>query len=300
MHRKLDFEDQQVKIITKLILSLIKTGQMKRLIIFLALVLFAASGCQEKKPADFTRLGIYTPYQGYMEKLNGKVESVTENGYWAIPEADTYVKGARITKKELDSIGYTYDYKAVFDIDGDLVSSITLDENDKVIDTWRLSKVNNLLARSEYISDDTVRYKQVITCDEEGKPFLYEGYNAIADTLTQKIEVTGSYVNDTLKVQYFSHKGEVGSKYLFIFNDLGLLTRLEYYRKDGTPGSTTSYVYNDKGFQSDYTATDNEKKVTGKTSTGYEYDEKGNWTKGTIKDEKGFTIICERVYTYFE
>jgi len=273
---------------------------MKKLIFLLALIVFAVASCKEKKPADYTRLGIYTPYQGYMEKLNGKVESVTEKGYWAIPEGETYVKGARITKKELDSIGYTYDYKAVFDADGDLVSSTTYDENDKVIDIWRLYKVNGLLARTENISGDTVRFKQVITCDEKGNPLLFEGYNALADTLTQKIEMEGSYINDTLKVQFYNHKGEAGSKYLFMFNEPGLLTHLEYYSKDGTLGSSSSFVYNDKGFQSEATFLDKDKNVAGKTYSTYEYDEMGNWIKNTCKDDKGFTVIAERVYTYFE
>ena len=273
---------------------------MKRLIILLALFLFAATGCQEKKPADFTRLGFYTQYQTYMEKLNGKVESVTEKGYWAIPEGDTYVKGARITKKELDSLGFTYDYKAVFDADGDLVSSTTFDENDKVIDIWRLSKINNVIARSEYASDDTVRYKQVITCDEEGNPVLYEGYNALADTLTQKIEVEGSFFNDTMTVKYFNYKGDPGTKILIMFNNLGLLTNVEYYGKDGTPGSSYSFVYNDKGFQSEATFLDKDKIVAGKTYSTYEYDTKGNWVKIIFKDDKGINVISERVYTYFE
>ncbi|MDX9772590.1 MAG: hypothetical protein RBT02_04105 [Bacteroidales bacterium] len=273
---------------------------MKRLIILLALVLFAAAGCKEKKPADYTRLGFFTQYQTYMEKLNGKIESVTEKGYWAIPEGDTYIKGAMITKKELDSIGYTYDFKAIFDADGDLVSSTTYDENDKVIDTWHLAKVNGLLARSEYISADTVRYKQVITCDEEGNPVLYEGYNALADTLTQKIEVGGSFFNDTITVQYFNYKGDPGTKILMMFNSLGLLTQVEYYGKDGTPGYSYNYVYNDKGFQSEFTGFDKDKVLATKTSTTYEYDEKGNWIKGIVKDQRDFTIICERVYNYFE
>ena len=268
---------------------------MKRLIILLALVLFAAAGCKEKKPADYTRLGFYTQYQTYMEKLNGKVESVTEKGYWGIPEGDTYVKGAGVTKKELDSLGYTYDYKAIFDADGDLVSSTTYDENGDVIDTWRLFKDNGLLARSEYTSDDTVRYKQVITCDAEGNPVLYEGYNALADTLTQKIKVEGSFLNDTMTVEYFNYKGDPGTKILLMFNDQGLLTRVEYYGKDGTPGSSYDLAYNDKGFNSEFTGYDKDKVLKTKTSSTYEYDEKGNWIKGIFKDDKGFTIICERV-----
>jgi len=273
---------------------------MKRLIILLALVLFAAAGCKEKKPADYTRLGFYTQYQTYMEKLNGKVESVTEKGYWALPEGDTFVKGARITKKELDSIGYTYDYKAVFDADGDLVSSTTYDENDKVIDSWSFSKANNLLARAEYTVDDTVRFYTRISCDEEGNPYLYEAYNALTDTLLRKDEMRGFETNDTTIWQYYDSKGEPGSKYLLIFNDLGLMTNYEVHRKDGTPGSSYSFVYNDKGFQSELTFYDKDKIVTGKSSSTYEYDEKGNWVRNIIKDDKGFTVICERVYTYFE
>jgi len=273
---------------------------MKRLITLLALVLFAAAGYQEKKPADHTRLGIYTPYQTYMEKLNGKVETVTEKGYWAMPEGDTYAKGARVTKKELDSIRYTYDFKAVFDADGDLVSSTTYDENDKVIDIWRLSKANNLLAKSEYISADTVRYKQVITCDEKGNPVLYEGYNALADTLIQKIEVEGSFFNDTMTVKYFNQKGDPGTKILMMFNNLGLLTHVEYYGTDGTAGSSYDYFYKDKGFETEFIGFDKYKKLTAKTSTTYEYDETGNWVRGITKDQKGFTFISERVYTYFK
>ena len=273
---------------------------MKKVILFAALVLLASAACKEKKPADFTRLGIYTPYQNYMEKMNGKVESVTENGYWAIPEGDSYIKGARITKKELDSLGYTYENKAVFDIDGDLVSCTTFDENDKVIDIWRLFKTNGLLAKSEYVYDDTVRFRQVITCDEEGNPVLYEGYNMPADTLSQKIEFEGSYLNDTLTIRFYNHIGEAGSKYLFMFNDQGLLTLLDYYRKDGTFGSSQALIYNDKGFESEYTSFDKDKNVSGRTYTTYGYDQMGNWIKATTRDERGFAIISERVYTYFE
>jgi len=273
---------------------------MKKLIFFVVLILLAAAACKEKKPAEFTRLGFYTPYQGYMEKLNGRVESVTEKAYWAMPEGDTYVKGTKITRKEFDSIGYTYDFKAVFDADGDLVSSTTFDENDRVIDSWRLYKANNLYTGSEYTMDDTLRFRQVITCDDEGNPVLYEGYNEPVDTLAQKIEIKGSFINDTLTVQYYNYKGEAGSEYLFIFNDQGLLTLLDYYRKDGTHWSSQTYNYNENGFQAEYTALDKDNKVTSKTYSTYEYDARGNWIKVICKDDRGFAIISERVYTYFE
>jgi hypothetical protein len=273
---------------------------MKKLFFLLALVLLAAVGCQEKKPADYTRLGDFTPYQTYMEKLNGKVETVAEKGYSAIPEGDTYIKGARITKHELDSIGYTYDYKAIFDIDGDPISCTTYDENDNVIDKWSLSKENNVLARAEFSKNDTVRYYLRITCDEKGNPVMFEGYNAIADTLDMKAELTGSDINDTLLVHYYSPRGEPGGKAFLVYNEQGQLTNSWNIRKDGTAGSSYTLVYNDKGFNSEATFFDKDKNITSTQSASYEYDERGNWIKVICKDKRGFAFISERVYTYFE
>jgi hypothetical protein len=273
---------------------------MKKLIFLLALIVFAVASCKEKKAADYTRLGYFTTYQTYMEKLNGKVESIAEKGYWAIPEGETFVKGAGIKKHELDSIGYTYDYKARFDADGDLVSCTTFDENENVINQWSFSKVNNMLARAEYKSRDTLRNYILITCDESGNPVLYEGYDALADTLVQKIEIKGSDIKDTIIAQYYNFKGEPGEKSLDVYNEMGLLTNSEYLRQDGTSGSSYSLGYNDKGFNSEATFFDKDKNKTSSTSSTYEYDNMGNWVKIICKDDRGFTIICERVYTYYK
>lgn len=101
-------------------------------------------------------------------------------------------------------------------------------------------------------------------------------------------------------MQFFNQRGEAGGRYLFVFNDQGLLTHFDFYRKDGTLGSSQVLNYNDKGFQSEYTSSDKDKNVIGKTYSTYEYDQRGNWIKATIRDDKGFTVISERVYTYFE
>ncbi len=273
---------------------------MKNLTIFLVLVLFAVASCKEQEPAAYTRLGFFTPYQTYMEKLNGKVESVTEKGYWAIPEGESYIKGARITKAELDSIGYTYDYKAVFDADGDLVSCTSYDENEDVIDIWSLLKENNRLVRTEFKSDDTVRYYQRVTCDAEGNPRLYEYYNALVDTLVRKDEITGFETNDTTVWQYYNYTGEPGARFLLVFNDLGLLTTRQTTLKDGTEGSSYTLKYNEMGFQNEATFYDKDKNISSRTASSYEYDDKGNWIKVICKDDKGFVVIGERIYTYFD
>jgi hypothetical protein len=274
---------------------------MKKLIFLLALIVFAVASCKEKKPADYTRLGYFTPYQNFMEKLNGKVETVVEKAYWAVPEGDTYIKGAKVTKHEFDSIGWTPDYKAGFDIDGDLVSCSVIDENDKVLYKWDLSKENNILARAEYTQDDTVRTFIKITCNEVRKPAKFEIFNALADTLLQTMTLEGSDINDTTVLQSNNYKGEAGGRGLSIYNELGRLTEAESYMKDGTFSSGLKIKYNDRGFTSETTFLDKDQKVSGTNIFTYEYDDMGNWVKVICKDpDKGTTMISERVYTYFK
>jgi hypothetical protein len=273
---------------------------MKKLIFILALVILAAAACKDKKPAEFTRLGFYTPYQGYMEKLNGKVESVTEKAYWVIPEGDSLIKGPRVSKTQFDSVGYTYDYIVIFDSAGYPVTCTTINEIDRPINIWKLYKENGLLARAEFISDDTLRYTQKIICDDKGIPVIYEGYNAMTDTLVQKIEVHGSCINDTITVQYYNYKGEPGVKYVFNFDERALLTRLDTYR-NGLQVASQPMTYTDKGFVEEFKSLDKDKNVTSSAVSSYsKYDEHGNWTKSYSRDAKGFTMLFERVYTYFE
>lgn len=140
----------------------------------------------------------------------------------------------------------------------------------------------------------------MITCDGKVYPWLYESYDALADTLVGIVEMEGGCIDDTIQVQYFNYRGEPGSKDLLIFNDRGLMTHAEQFGKDSVPGISYSFVYNAEGFQAEATFLDKDKKVKAKTTSGYEYDEKGNWFRATFRNDKGFAIICERVYTYFE
>lgn len=301
MHRILDFEDQQVKIITKLILSLIKTGQMKRLIILLALILFAAAGCKEKKSTDYTRVGDFTPFMNFQEKLKGKVESVIEKGYWAIPEGETYAKGAKVTKHELDSVGWTYDFKAMYDEGGELVSCITTDENDGIITRWEFKAVEGLTSRGEYSIRDTVRRYAIITGGGDGFSKLFEIFDSATDTLIQKAERTGKYLSDTLRIKYSNSRGEFIFTDLLAFDDLGLMPYAVRIGPDGTFIGGIMIKFNENGFMSETSFLDGEKKITGTNQFSYEYDNRGNWVKVICKDPAtGTTMVSERSYKYYE
>jgi hypothetical protein len=49
---------------------------MKKIVLFIVTFIFTAVVCTGQKQVDYTLLGVYTPYQMNMEKLNGKVEKV--------------------------------------------------------------------------------------------------------------------------------------------------------------------------------------------------------------------------------
>ena len=56
---------------------------------------------------------------------------------------------------ELDSLTYTGNFVATFDESGDIVSCKWLDENDKILSKWEISKENNLMSRADYMENDT-------------------------------------------------------------------------------------------------------------------------------------------------
>ena len=66
---------------------------MRKLLFLFLTIVFVTLGCKNEKTTEYTILGDYTPYDGCMERLVGKVQKVTEKYYWAIPNDGTYKKG---------------------------------------------------------------------------------------------------------------------------------------------------------------------------------------------------------------
>jgi hypothetical protein len=273
---------------------------MKKLIFLSVMVLIAAAGCKEKKTADYTRIGDLTQIGPWQEKLNGKVESIIEKLYWAVPESDTFIKGARATKHEIDSLGFTYDFKTVYDINGDLVSYVTMDENDQPIYRWDLSKVDNILARAEYRSGDALKEYAKIKCDDKGIPVLYEFFDPGSDTLISKVEFEDRDFRDTVHVRYYNRKGELTQYQVEVYNDLGLLTDSWVYAPDGSLLDSIIFKYNDRGFVSQISYPDKNKNMIIGDYLKYEYDDMGNWVRMVYSDTTNNAVITERVYTYFK
>ena len=273
---------------------------MKKFLILSILTAFALAGCKEKEPAVYTLLGDYTPYGSYMETLKGRVASVVETNFWAVPEGETYAKGNKMTMKELDSLNYTGDFEAIFDDAGDLVSCTGMDENKKAIWKWELIKENNILAEAYYTYLDTARGHQELECNTEGDIIKISQFPADADTLFNWASVTSTPGGDTVITQWHNYKGEPARRTLNLYNELDLFTGYEAYDKDGNYLNGSQLKYNDRGVSSEITFFNKDKEPASVNHFTYEYDKMGNWIKIVCKDDKGFVIIGERVYTYFE
>ena len=259
-----------------------------------------AIGCMNNKPAAYTILGDYTPYNAFPEKLNGKVEKVIEKNYWTIPDGETFKKGNRITIKDRDSIGWTNDFEVIYDVTGGLVSYIGIDENDKTISKWELLRENGLLTSAKATENDTVRMNQKIKCNTGGEVAEIGYYRPVVDTLVGTFIITSSEKKDTVTYQFVNFKGKKGGKNINLYNGEGQFLRRETYDMDGTFTGSVEVKYNDKGKLSELSFYDKDRKSAGVNHFTYEYDQKGNWTKAIAKDDRGFVVIEERTYTYFD
>lgn len=273
---------------------------MKKTILLVLCAAFIAGSCTNKKPVATTLLGDYTPYDSYPEKMAGKVEKVVEKNYWGVAEGDTYVKGNPVTVNDRDSLPWTYDFVANFDINGNLTSCTNTDENGKTIDSWVLTLTDGFLSRAEYLKDDTLRMYNKLTCNEDGKITELLTYRPVVDTLVNSWRVIGDASNDTVIYQGMNWQGEPTLRYVVIYDSEGRYESLNLQPAEGGIRKLISAVYNDQGKVSELRIYDKEENVKASNFISYEYDKTGNWVKAIVKDDKGNVIVEEREYTYYE
>lgn len=273
---------------------------MKKVFTLLFVLICITQGCNKSKPAEYTILGDYTPYGGSIEKMNGKVQKVIEKAYWTVSEKDTIKKGNLITTKERDSLKWSYDYEANFDMAGDLVSCNYFDENNKMIGSWQFFKKDNKLDSVKGTYRDTVNIYQKLKCNDKGIIIEAIQHSINPDTLMYTWVITTNKAGDTVLYTGTDSKGNFDTKVLNLYNEKGQFVSWESFKKDGIFDGSNKVLYDEKGKSSEIINFDKDKKVTDVYHMTYpEYDTKGNWLKAITKDTKGHTILTERVYTYY-
>jgi hypothetical protein len=274
---------------------------MKKLVSLFFVIVFATAGCKNSKPALETLLGDGTPYYQYPEKMNGNVSKVVEKNYWAVPAGDAFSKGKALTKADRDTLGgWTPDYEATFDKDGNLASCTYLDENGKATSKYEITVDNNSQVIGKNYVNDSIVYYDKFNLDENGKRNGFIRYSPVVDTVSGKFEIKTNTPENTMEYNMITTKGISLYKIVLYFNDLKQFTHSEYIGKDGKLQLSYVVKYNEKGSASELTILDKDKKVSAVNYLTYEYDSKGNWVKAIVKDLKGIVVIEERTYTYFE
>lgn len=281
---------------------------MKKLLVLFMAAVFMITSCNNSKQAKFTKLDEPSVYD---EKLNGKVESVTEKTYWAVAEGDNFKKGNLVTTKEHDSLGVYYDFEAKFDSSGDHVMKFNLlNDNNSIVSKWQYFKEKNRLSMTKWTLGDHFNiqvYKSPISgytryeYNDKGQRTKGVDYMANVDTIIYTWPENHSEAGDTTKVQQFDNKGILLDSWINLFNDKKQYMGGVNYGKDDVIKWLWEIKYNEKGYWSEWTNYDKDKKViTVYTRTYPEYDAKGNWINAITKDNKDHTWYSERAYSYFQ
>lgn len=274
---------------------------MKKLILPLTIAAVMAFGCTTEKPVRTTTLGDGTPYSSYPEFMVGKVKTLVEKNYWAIPEGTSYKKGNPLNRADRDSLGnWTDDFEVVYDENGVVVACIGLNETGNPI--WKNENIieNMLVTKQNIFRKDTLNSYYQFKYGDNG--FLLSGTRnrAGVDTLITSFACKTNAMGKLTEIQMFNSKGKPVEKYMYSYDEKNRFVKFEAYKKDGSINITQDVIYNDKDKVSGLMFKDKDNKVTASNSFTYEYDEKGNWIKAVAKDDKNHVVIEERSYTYFE
>jgi hypothetical protein len=281
---------------------------MKILVGLLIAMAFIAASCNNNKQFGQTLLSNPSPYY---EKLHGKVEKITEKTYWAVAEGDILNKGNIITTKERDSLHLYNDFEAKFDTSGDhIIDYNMVDENNKIISSWKFIKENNKLTSVNWTIGDSYNIQMYHTplsgstkygYNDKGQIIDYVDYKANVDTVLYTWTNSYSENGDTIQGQQFDNKGVLLSKWLELFNGEEQFIGWEGYDQDGIKTGSMEIMHNENGFWSDWTNYDKDKKVTSSYTRTYpEYDANGNWVIAITKNNKGQTWLSERTYIYYQ
>ena len=265
----------------------------------LFVVIVLVTGCTQPQPeAQQVEFGMYTSYYLFPETLNGKVKEVIEKTYFAVEEDGAYQKDIPLTVEARDTIGWTLDFKLMFDENGNMVESYNIDENDKVLESWKVSVEDNKMIEAAFTKNDTLTTVSRMTYNEAGVLTKVENFRMPADTLAYYADVITDENGNT--IEWHSHNWQVpAGKHMFTVNLEGKRTGYKFFNKEGEQTFEQQYTYNDKGHMIKQVMINREGKEFVSEYDYQAYDEHGNWTS-YVAHTDGPALITERIISYYD
>lgn len=274
---------------------------MKKIFIIPIVAVILAWGCSPKKPAEKTLLGMGTDWVYYPETLNGKIKEIKEINYWAAEKDGKIVKGNPATWKDLDSVGSTKNFVALYDITGVMTRYDLIDENNVIRESSVGKLENNRIVKWEVRLTDSIVQYYIPEYDNKGYFIGGKGYKPGVDTLMGSNVITYDEKGNYVRTENFNFKNQKGSYVVFSLNEIGKVVEVKFFSKDDTLRLTYENAYNDKGFLA--------KQRTINIATGssnlwlaqdLEFDDHGNHILVYYNIDDGkFKLVAERTYIYY-
>jgi hypothetical protein len=273
---------------------------MKKIILLSLIISLLNGSWVINKPVEKTVLGMWTDYYLIPNTLKGHVKEVKELNYWAVEKEGKIIKGAVMTKKDLDSIGSTPNLAAYFDEKGTLTKYNILD-GENVIQTNTATLKNGKYLRWDQKLGDSASYYIIPEYDNKGNLSSAVGYRPRVDTLVNKVVLGYDNKGNFNKIEYYNSKNIKTGYHVCTLDNEGNYIEADYFNKADSLSFTLTSVYDKNGSITKQTTLNVKTKVTGVWDyKDLKTDAKGNWieTYATIDDGK-YKIIAERLFVYY-
>ena len=270
---------------------------MKKNLLLIFVIAGLGWNCSTPDEPKTTILSYYTSYNFTPEFLNGQVKSVKEQSYWAKENNGTYEKGAKLSAKELQELRWTLDCISTFNIDGNIVKTTYLLDDNKH-NTWDVESLNGKLVKATFTANDTTRTYQEIEYQDNN--MLVSSYKLPENELTRNFAISCNDAGIAKKLELLSPENELLGYFLYEPNEENRIVAYKRYNAQDSLLTYSELTYNDKGFFTKNTSFDgNGTTISGIDLEYLTYDEYGNWLTVMGAATDGPKLFFEREYEYY-
>jgi hypothetical protein len=249
-------------------------------------------------PIEYTILAYGTPYRNLPQVMKGKIKSVIEKYYWAVPDGQSYKRGTPLTRADRNSLLWSDDFEIQFSPDGKILSCNDFDDSGKLIVHRHFIYENSEFIKEIWIRPDNQTSEYFLYDLREWGKVVISCYRGKDDSLRYKTVIK---LNDTrmpAENHFLYSKTDTSQKILFSYDPKNRLINSKYFNQSGETFERIA-IYNDstRTYRVEYHNKENE--ITRAFYHSYEYDERGNWIRAIVKDLNNRMIIQERTIIYY-
>jgi len=224
---------------------------------------------------------------------------VTEQNYWTTLDKGRYVKGAPISLAWKEKIGWTTDFRIIFNEQGQLLKCDYLAETGAAWGGWVITIVDGTPTLATWQENDSLKITVVIKTDADHNIVETQNYAGTTKNLLSRNEWVYSEKDKFIKTLFYDSQGKLTKNYRYLWDKNNRITQVESYGGADSLKGKYFIEYNKKGFSQKQERKTASGAIVKSVSVTYEYDEALNWTKAMYIENGKPIIIAERYYEYF-